>query len=196
LPEKSEPCISPKNPIGLQYEKIIKLLPEFDFYNGNTYLMPNLHREFVTNPKQGKAIWELRNVVEKMIFKAEKFEKESNFKEAATIYEKIIAEKIYLTKPYDRLIKIYSRAKLKNDEKRVLESSIMHFTKLRDKQKEYVLHLAQKYRKLNFANEYIANDKKIYYYNGAFELYNPYTIIQKWEQRLIKIEQLIKKQTI
>jgi hypothetical protein len=107
---------------------------------------------------------------------------------AAMIYEQIIAEKYYMPTPYDRLIKIYSRANLKFDEIRILKYGINHFTELRNRQKEYVIHLASKYGKLDFAKERVDNNKKIYYYGGAFELYNPYTIISKWQERLLKIK--------
>ncbi len=39
------------------------------------------------------------------------------------------------------------------------------------------------------ALEYINSDKKIFYFGGAFELYNPQkTRIEKWQKRLNKLE--------
>lgn len=49
------------------------------------------------------------------------------------------------------------------------------------------MHLAQKYNAVDFANERINNGKKITYYGGAFELYNPFPIVERWEARLQKL---------
>ncbi|MDR1584052.1 MAG: hypothetical protein LBS55_12510, partial [Prevotellaceae bacterium] len=117
----------------------------------------------------------------------ERYETIGLLDKAAVIYEQIVAEQYFMPNPYDRLIKIYSKAKLKFDEIRILKYAINHFSELRNRQKGYVIQLATKYGKLDFANEQINNDKKISYYGGAFELYNPYTIISKWKERLDKL---------
>jgi hypothetical protein len=187
LPENSTQYTVKGTPLGIQYEQIIKSLPEFDFYNGNTHLLPNRHQEFVTNPKQGQAIWKIQNLFNSLLVDAQRKEDDGYLDEATIIYEQIVSERYYLSAPYDRLIKIYSKSKLTHEEKRVLELAINHFTKLRDRQKEYVLYLAEKYGKLDFAKDYIDNGKKITYYGGAFELYNPYPIIETWKKRLLKL---------
>jgi len=186
LPNEAQPYITIEISLGKKYEQIIKNLPEFDFYNGNTCDFPNRHDEFITNPNQGKSIWNIKEKFKEMINSASSFESSGDLEKASKIYEKIIAEQYWLPTPYDRLIKIYSKAKLKSDEIRVLESSINYFSELRERQKEYVIRLAKKYNKLDFANEYINNGKKIYYYNGACELYNPYPIVEIWKERLQK----------
>lgn len=122
-----------------------------------------------------------------MIEEAQALEKDYNLALASVIYEKIINEQYYLPTPYDRLIKIYSKAKLTNHEKRVLELSITFFTALRERQKEYVIYLAKKAVKLDFCIQWINNNEKIFYYGGSFELYNPFLIIEKWEERLLKL---------
>jgi len=95
-----------------------------------------------------------------------------------------------LPTPYDRLIKIYSKAKLTNHKKRVLELSITYFTTLRERQREYVISLAKKAEKLNFCTQRINNNEKIFYYGGSFELYNPFLIVEKWKERLSKLNNL------
>jgi len=75
-------------------------------------------------------------------------------------------------------------AGIQDEEKRVLINSLSFFKDLKNKQEDYVIGLAKKYSKLSFAEERILNDKKISYFNGAFELYNPYNIMDKWEVRL------------
>ena len=49
-------------------------------------------------------------------------------------------------------------------------------------------HLADKYGAESFLAQRISEGKKITYYNGVFELYSPYTIIEEWEKRLSKID--------
>lgn len=48
--------------------------------------------------------------------------------------------------------------------------------------------LATKYNKRQFYLERVRNKQKIFYYSGVFELYNPFTIIEKWKERLSKIK--------
>ena len=86
----------------------------------------------------------------------------------------------------DRLIKIYAKAKLFEDEIRVLQYGISHFSTLRDRRLNYVTKLAEKYNATDFLNQRIDSGGKITYYNGIFELYNPFPIIEKWEERLNK----------
>jgi len=55
------------------------------------------------------------------------------------------------------------------------------FTELKEKQLNYVNQLALKYGMSDKAQECISQGKKIYYYLGAFELYNPQTTrLKKW----------------
>jgi tetratricopeptide (TPR) repeat protein len=192
-PQKSELYKIDGVPLGIQYEQTIKLLPEFDFYcnlsEGQTtsdYLWG--HRNLVNDEKYKPEIWKIQRKINELSTTAKQYEDIGKLDESAKIYERLVAEKDYHTLPYDRLIKIYSRAKLKEDEKRILELSISHFTELRERQKKYVLYLADKYGKSDFAIERIGNNQKISYYGGAFELYNPYQIIDKWKERLIKID--------
>ena len=90
--------------------------------------------------------------------------------------------------PYDRLIKIYSKAHLKEAEKEVLKASIEHFKELRESRLQYVEHLADKYGAIEFLSQRVNEGKKITYYSGVFELYNPFPIIDEWEKRLAKLE--------
>jgi hypothetical protein len=193
FPIQSTPFNVDGVPLGIQFENIIKLLPEFNFYvdlseneNTNDYLYK--HRGLVNDEKHKLEIWRIQNLFNSLITDAERYETIGLLDKAAVVYEQIIAEKYFLHTPYDRLIKIYSKAKLKSDERRVLEFSIKHFTELKNRQKEYVIQLATKYGKLDFANDRINNNKKISYYGGAFELYNPYPIIETWVKRLSKLK--------
>ncbi|MDR1683244.1 MAG: hypothetical protein LBS25_07660 [Candidatus Symbiothrix sp.] len=192
LPTYSTPYIVNGVPLGVQFENTIKLLPEFNFYADlpdneptNEYLWK--HKRLVSDEKHKPEIWRIQNLFKSLITDAERYETIGLLDKAAVIYEQIVAEQYFMPNPYDKLIKIYSKAKLKFDEIRILKYAINHFSELRNRQKGYVIQLATKYRKLDFANERINNDKKISYYGGAFELYNPYIIISKWKERLDKL---------
>ena len=56
-----------------------------------------------------------------------------------------------------------------------------------NKQLEYIRHLAKKYHAVEFCEQRIKDNKRITYYNGVFELYNPHTILDSWKKKLEKI---------
>jgi tetratricopeptide (TPR) repeat protein len=115
-------------------------------------------------------------------------ENEGDYKKAIEAYEKLIIEECEDPEPYKRLIIIYSKLKWKAEEKRTIERAISFFTTLKETQLDYTLNLAQKYGMKTKALEYINQDKKIFYYGGAFELYNPQTNrLSKWNERLKKL---------
>jgi len=187
--------IKKKDTLGFECEVIEKKLPEFDFYknkpddmSSNDYLWS--HHDFINDNEYKPQIWNIQKKFKSMIEEAKAFEKDYDLASASVIYEKVINEQYYLPTPYDRLIKIYSRAKLTNHEKRVLELSITYFTTLRERQREYVISLAKKAEKLNFCTQRINNNEKIFYYGGSFELYNPFLIVEKWKERLSKLNNL------
>jgi len=197
--------ILPKEPItipakkddtlGGECEVIQKKLPEFDFYkykpddmSTNNYLW--LNHNLVNDHEYKPRLWDIQKKFRSMIEEAQAFEKDYDLASASAIYEKMIYEQYFLPTPYDRLIKIYSKAKLPNHEQRVLELSITFFTALRERQREYVIFLAKKAEKLDYCIERIKNNEKIFYYGGSFELYNPFLIIEKWEERSSKLYKL------
>lgn len=183
FPVCANPIIVKNNSLGKQYEELKLKFPDFDFYT----ITENVNDRFMSSPYKND-IWEIHSIFGKKLSDAEDFEEQGDYQNAAKVYEELVSEEYYLTRPYDRLIKIYSRAKLKSAERNMLEYSIDFFKKYRDIQKEYILCLARKYQKEDIALEYIKNDKKIFYYNGAFELYNPNVkIINDWEKRLAKL---------
>ena len=166
---------------GDLFEQQILELPEFDFYNGGGDSNAN---------KVGRAelssIWEIQRYFKTLIEAADLAESKKDYENAAAIYEQIISENYWMPTPCDRLIKIYAKAKLVDDEIRVLRYAIDHFSKLRSNRLYYVKQLAQKYNAVDFLNQRIESGGKITYYNGVFELYNPFPIVEKWEERLNK----------
>lgn len=162
-------------------------VPEFDFYFEREANPQKYEHEFGEIGQILKPIFEVREHFKSIETEAQTAEDMGEQEQAARLYEQMVAEKYYMPSPYDRLIKIYSKAKLHDEEIRILKVGIAHFKQLREKRKAYVLHLAQKYDAVDFANERIISGKKITYYDGAFELYNPFPIVERWEARLQKI---------
>ena len=166
---------------GDVFEDRILKLPEFDYYNNGGYSNVNKIKPGTLEP-----IWEIQKYFKNLLNAAELAEAQKDYENAALIYEQIVGENYWMPSACDRLIKIYSKAKLKEAEIRVLQNGIKHFTELREKRLLYVQGLAKKYGAEQFLNERINNGGKITYYHGAFELYNPFPIIEKWQERLKK----------
>lgn len=193
LPQKANPSKPESLPLGIQYQKIVKLLPEFNFYHDkaeeestNIYLFRN--PIFVNDKTYKPILWQIQKKFKESIAVAKKFEADYDLASASDIYEQIIAEQYYQTEPYDKLQRIYFMAHLIDDYKRVLSQAIEYFSALKEKQKLYIIELGAKYGKLEYVDQMINENKKIFYYGGAFELFNPFTIISKWEQKLSKIK--------
>ena len=187
FPEKAEQFKVYGMTMGERFNEIKSRMIEFDFFNsGDESRSEKAFRSPVV-----KEVWAIQKTFQEMIWEAEKAESQFDYETAAKEYERLLAEQYPMPSPYDRLIKIYSRAKLKEDEKRVLKHSITFFTRLRDFQEEYILMLSKKYGKEDFAKDRIQRGQKITYYNGLYELYNPYPIIEKWKQRLEKLDNTI-----
>lgn len=192
LPEKANPVKPQIVSLGAKYLLTIEKLPEFNFYHDkrigedtNEYLLrtPMLVNDNVYKP----VLWQIQRKFKNHLAKARKYESDYDLKSASDIYELMISEQCYLTEPYDRLQKIYFKAGLMEDCKRVLLQSIAYFSTIRSNQRSYVLKLGEKYGKLDYVNQMLSDNRKLFYYGGAFELYNPYPIIARWENRLSKL---------
>lgn len=170
---------------GEIWEDRILEVPEFDFYYGQE-TNPDKYANPSHNYSYLEPVWEVQRHFRELLEEAKKAEDLGNQEQAVALYEQAVAEKYYMPDPYDRLIKMYSKAKLAEDEKRILLLGIQHFSELRDKRREYVLYLAKKYNATDFAIERINAGKKITYYNGVFELYNPFPIVERWKERAVK----------
>jgi len=132
---------------------------------------------------------ELKDQFSFLIERGQLNEKKNELKKSIEIYEKIIAEEFLSPEPHERLIIIYSKLKWKEKEIFAVKRAISTFENFKKEQKKYVLSLADKYDMTLKALEYINSDKKIFYFGGAFELYNPQkTRIDKWNKRLNKLE--------
>lgn len=189
FPLRSNLFVPDGETLGAAFQKTILLLPEFNFYcdipagySSSDYLWKN--RQKVNDGIYKPVIWKIQSKFKSMLSSASEYEKSGRLDEAAKKYEEVVAHEYYMTLPYDRLIKIYSRSKLFIAEKNLLVYSIRFFSELKEKQKAYVLYLAEKYDKLEYVRGRIDNDEKIFYYGGSFELYSPFNILLAWNKRL------------
>lgn len=171
---------------GELYEQELFKLPEFNFKPYDSPLPSDWYeREKVMQPV-GNIIDYFRRLIEE----AEIARSKKDHIKEAQIYERIIAEKYWKTSPYDKLIKLYSRAKLYDEEIRVLKLSIEHFSILHAERYEYIMKLAEKYDAYDYIEQRNTfHHGRICYYVGwlgEIVLYEPFPIIKEWKIRLEK----------
>ena len=99
----------------------------------------------------------------------------------------MIIEEYEDTAPFERLIIIYKKLRWTEHEIETIKKGIDFFSQLKNNQEMRVLSLAKAFNMEDKASEYIQNNKKIFYYGGAFELFNPYLIIDKWKDKFSKL---------
>lgn len=175
--------------LGQQFEKIEKSFPKFNFYENDKDLA--ISWEFSQKLQKHINFSEYHRIRMKFLKTEEQgllLESQNKFVEAINLYEDMIIKNSPRQKTYDRLIILYRKFKFIEDEIRVLKQAIHFFTLKRKKMKENVLNIANTNDKLLIANEYIDNQKRLQYYNGMFDLYNPYKILDKWNRRLLKLD--------
>ena len=172
---------------GDLYEQELFKLPEFNFYKGPSTVMS---MGFYERRALLKPMGEIIDYFNELLHNAEIAESQKDYITASSIYETIVAERYWSPYPYDRLIKIYSRAKLLNEEIRVLKFSIEHFTKLKEKRYKYIMQLADKYDAYDYIEHRNAKTHgRIAYFigwHGDIQLYEPFPIINVWKERLEK----------
>ncbi len=183
----------PGNPtLGKQYSDFKSELPEFNFYFDLTDGIDTInyqHNDRLVSSEHAKKLKEFRDMITERLNIARIAEHEQHYKSAIEIYEKLVAEEFEVKEPYERLLILYKKLKWKESEIRILKHAISFFTNLREKQRTNVVILAKKYGMETKALEDIQGDKKITYYFGLFDLYNPYPIIKIWESRLNKLNE-------
>lgn len=171
--------------LGERISLIKDELPEFNFYydlpeeSSESFYAIDIPREKITT------IFELKNEINKLINQGKIAENERDLKTAIETYRKIIVEEVEDPFPYERLMIIYSKLKWLKMEINIIEETISFFSILKSKQLKHVTDLAEKYNMSHKVEERISQDKKIYYYDGKFELYSPHkSRLAKWEKRL------------
>lgn len=179
LPRVRQQAVIEGETLESKFKAITDRLPEFDFYTtadqGQRNIIPM---------DESRNMADIRDEIKHKIDLGAEHERHGRLDLAVPLYEDLIANHVHNTKPYDRLIMIYKRAKLFDDARDVLEFSINFFRSLKQNQYKYIHYLADKYGVSEIHGVPIDEYGKIYYYAGVFELYNPYPIIEKWEKQL------------
>ena len=177
--------------IGERVIEFKESLPEFNFY----FDMPDgmetfnyLRLKNLLTTDQSTGYRQLRQGFKIVLEGAKAAENNSDYKQAIETYIKIINEDYEGKEPYERLMVLYRKLKWKEQEIAIIEKGIDFFNSLKNKQREYVVGLAEKYGKKEFALNLINNNKRIQYYGGMYDLYNPYPFIDKWNLKLDKLK--------
>lgn len=191
LTQKEIVELKPSNPtIGKKLQDFKDSLPEFNFY----YDMPNGMQtfEYLTIHKpvpfeKSKKLREFKLKFESILTKAQIAENQEDLKTAIKYYLLLIAEEYEGKEPFERLLIIYRKLKWKDKEIETLRLAVNYFEEIKSRQKYNTIILSRKYGMEHKALEYINSNKKIQYYGGAFDLYNPFPIIDKWKEKLEKL---------
>jgi len=185
--------VEPGIPLGDMLIQIQRQFPPFNFYfnkpegmSTNDFLMLNKPVPFKYYFEYGQ----IKRWFLSVIGQAQADYKAGNVERAIWAYETLLEQRYPNYKPYDLLISIYRKQKDFENEQRVLRHSIDFFTEIRENQRKYVLSLAREYNMEWKALEYIEAGKKIWYYGGAFVLYDPVATLRLWEISLCKITSL------
>jgi hypothetical protein len=191
-PKKRRIPVAGNPTLGAKIDKCRDELPEFNFYFDLPEGMETIEY-FIIHP-QREAIHQkslecgaLIRGIDKVLARAKIAENEENFKEAIEAYEKLIAEEYEGRQPYERLMVIFRKLKWKEEELDLLQKGISFYENRKKLQTAKVLSLARKYGMEVKAKKYIAQNKKIHYYNGGFVLYDPCKFLDKWKLRFDKL---------
>jgi hypothetical protein len=173
-----------RKPLGDVLLDMQRAFPEFNFYYDKPANMSTNHYLLERKPVPFQLYFEYGQVKRwflNVISHAQQMAWDGKTDEAIHWYQTLIEHRYPNYKPYDLLNGIYRKQKDLEAQKRHLNYSAEFFTELRESQKKYVLSLASKYNSHDRALEYINRGDKIHYYGGAFVLYDPVKVLEKWE---------------
>ncbi|WP_159467930.1 hypothetical protein [Dyadobacter sp. 3J3] len=176
-------------------EKLLEMqrqFPPFNFYYDKPEGMSTNHYLQKFKPVEFRDYFiygQVKRWFLNLISQAQEFTKKGEAEKAIWIYETLIEHRYPNYKPYDLLIKLYRKQKDPANENRIINISIEFFTALRKNQKEYVLSLAREVGMKEKALEYINAGNKIEYYGGAFVLYDPVKVLEKWKLLNLKFNE-------
>lgn len=171
--------------------KFKNTLPEFNFYYDMPADMTTNIYLWLYKPFPLRYASEYRGYIRKFssfLSKAKIAENTNNYEYAIQIYLELIKGGYESKEPFERLLIIYKKLKCKEKEIETLEKAIDFFENLKEKQKNNVISNSKKFGVEDKTIDYIIKEHKILYYGGAFELYNPYPIINIWKEKLVKLK--------
>ena len=167
---------------GEKYDRHVrKKLPEFSF--GKVPINPYVLEYADMLP----VIREIDKYLRDSLKEGLNAEANEDYDTAVEIYERLIAEKIYIPNAHERLIVLYSKSKRKHDLIRVLQEGIRFFEERKASQIEYVRALAVKYGAEEYCEKCINEGVMIRYPAGYIILFQDFPFVDKWKRRLAKL---------
>lgn len=154
--------------------ELITSLPEFDFYNGDN------DKDVSEGHPSVIAIRALQKEADEIMAHGEIFEAEKNWAQAAKCYEHLVIRRYWNPQPYTKLLALYSKASLHASVKQKMQSLIVNFFRdRREKMKTELLRLADKYDSTIYAEKCINEGESVTYYDGIYDIYNPYPAVEE-----------------
>ena len=154
--------------------ELITSLPEFDFYNGDN------DKDVSEDHPSVIAIRALQKEADEIMAHGEIFEAEKNWAQAAKCYEHLVIRRYWNPQPYTKLLALYSKASLHASVKQKMQSLIVNFFRdRREKMKTELLRLADKYDSTIYAEKCINEGECVTYYDGIYDIYNPYPVVEE-----------------
>ena len=154
--------------------QLIASLPEFDFYNGDN------DKDVSEDHPSVIAIRALQKEADEIMAHGEIFEAEKNWAQAAKYYEHLVIRRYWNPQPYTKLLALYSKASLHASVKQKMQSLIVNFFRdRREKMKTELLRLADKYDSTIYAEKCINEGECVTYYDGIYDIYTPYPVVEE-----------------
>ena len=154
--------------------ELIASLPEFDFYNGDN------DKDVSEDNPAVIAIRALQKETDEIMAHGEIFEADKNWAQAAKCYEHLVVRRYWNPQPYTKLLALYSKASLHASVKQKMQSLIVNFFRdRREKMKTELLRLADKYDSTIYAEKCINEGECVTYYDGIYDIYNPYPVVEE-----------------
>ena len=154
--------------------ELITSLPEFDFYNGDN------DKDVSEDHPSVVAIRALQKEADEIMAHGELFEADKNWAQAAICYEHLVVRRYWNPQPYTKLLALYSKDSLHASVKQKMQSLIVNFFRdRREKMKAELLRLAEKYDSTIYAEKCINEGECVTYYDGIYDIYNPYPVVEE-----------------
>ena len=155
-----------------QLQTVTASLPSFDFYTGD--IEPTIP---IDKAEQIKGIFREQEMT---LQKAIEAEEQKDYVKAVSLYENLYKRKSLLPEAYERLIAIYKMSGLEADAIYIQYRAKTFFSNLRNQQEKAVLLNAEKCGCSHMVAKQIKEGKRISYYDGLFDLYNPFPFTENW----------------
>ncbi len=156
-----------------QYEHMTSAFPLFDF---DGKYEDEIREEDV------KALDIFTKGLKRKLREAQDLVAKKDYRAAAELLAEFVRNGYWKPEPYDMLMDIYHIAGLEAERKRLAAHSTIHFSQLRDRQRNIILRYATAEGCRDRIEEYMDEGNSIYYGDGLFPMYSPYPETEKWQK--------------